>query len=119
MLLNCQALIKKITSNRTKHLHVKKELKKLKSFDLGYFIGKTHFDEDGAQNYLIFQPILTYFTLKSNLITKWKSKELSNESLEVVSTTRNPLTPSVSYYGDKVRLELTGSVLQKESYIQP
>ena len=34
------------------------ELKKLKSSDLGYFIGKHHFDEDGAENYLVFQPML-------------------------------------------------------------
>ena len=34
------------------------ELKKLKSSDLGYFIGKHHFDEDGAKNYLVFQPML-------------------------------------------------------------
>ena len=74
---------------------------------MGYFIGKSHFDEDGAQNYLVFQPILKYFTLNSNWITKWKSKGLSNESLEVVSTSDNTLTPSVNYYGDKARLIFT------------
>ena len=67
-----------------------------------YFIGKIHFDQDGAQNYLVFQPILKYFN--SNWITKWKSKGLSNESLEVVSATSNTLTPSVNDYEDKVRL---------------
>ena len=77
-----------------------------------YFIGKSHFDEDGAQNYLVFQPILKYFTLNSNWITKWKSEGLSNESLEVVFTTSNTLAPSVNYYGYKVRLRFTGSVLQ-------
>ena len=56
-------LNRKITSNKTKDLLVETQLKKLKAFDLGYFIGKSHFDEDGAQNYLIFQPILKYFTL--------------------------------------------------------
>ena len=67
---------------------------------MGYFIEKSHFDEDGAQNYLVFQPILKYFTLNSNWITKWKSKGLSNESLEVISTSDNTLTPSINYYGD-------------------
>ena len=66
----------------------------MKTFDLGYFIGKGHFDEDGSQNYLVFQAILRYFTLNSNWITEWKSKGLSNESLEVVSKTNNTLTPS-------------------------
>ena len=72
-------------------------MKKLKTFGLGYFIGKSHFDEDGAQNYLIFQPILKYFTLNSTWITKWESKGLSDESLGVVSTSGNTLTPSVNY----------------------
>ena len=49
---------RKITLNKTKHLLVENELKKLKSFDLGYFIGKSHFDEHDAQNCLVFQPIL-------------------------------------------------------------
>ena len=60
---------------------VENELKKLKTFNLSYFIGKSHFDEDGAQNYLVFQSILKYFTLNSKWITKWMSKGLSNESL--------------------------------------
>ena len=86
---------------------------------MGYFIGKSHFDEDGAQNCLVFQPILKYFTLNSNWITEWRSKGLSNESLEVVSTSDNTLTPSVNYYRGKVRLRFTESVLQqKNSYIQ-
>ena len=106
------SLNRKSTSNKPKYLLVKNELTKLKSFDLGYFIGKNHFDEDDAQNYLVFQPILEYFTLNANWITKWKSKGLSNESLEVVSKTDNTLTPSVNYYGDKVRLRFTESILQ-------
>ena len=41
------SLNKKITSNKTKHLLVENELNKLKTFDSSYFIGKSHFDEDG------------------------------------------------------------------------
>ena len=90
-------------------------MKKLKTFDLGYFIRKSHFDEDCAQNYLVFSSILKHFTLNSNWIMKWKSKGLSNESLEVVSTSNNTLTPSVNYYGDKARLKFTRSVLQQKT----
>ena len=54
-------LNKKITSNKTKHLLVENELKKLKRFDLGYFIAKSLFDEDVAQHYLVFQSILMKF----------------------------------------------------------
>ena len=48
------SLNKKITSNKTKHLLVQNELNTLKTFDSSYFIGKSHFDEDGTQNYLVF-----------------------------------------------------------------
>ena len=109
------SLNSKITSDKTKDLLVENQLKKLKSFDLGYFIGKSIFNEDGARNYLIFQPTLRYFTLNSTWITKWKSEGLSNESLEVVSTTSNAFTPSVNQYGDIVRLKFTGSVLQQKT----
>ena len=100
---------------KKKNLVIKNDLKKIKTFDLGYFIGKSHFDEEGAQNYLVFQSILKYFKLNSKWITKWKSKGLSNKSLEVVSISNNTLTPSINYYGDKVRLRFTGSVLQQKT----
>ena len=47
-------LNRKITSNKTKHLIVENELKKLKTFDSIYFRGKSHFEEDGTQNYLVY-----------------------------------------------------------------
>ena len=48
------SLNRKITSNKTKHALVENELNQLKTFDSGYFIGKSHFEEDGVQNYLVF-----------------------------------------------------------------
>ena len=61
------SLNKRVTTNTTKHLLVENEFKKLETFDSSYFIGKSYFDEDGTQNYLIFQPIISYF--KVNTIT--------------------------------------------------
>ena len=52
-------LNRKITSNKTKHLLVENELNKLKAFYSSYFIGKSHFEEDGVQKYLVFQPIIS------------------------------------------------------------
>ena len=43
-----QDISKRFTSNKTKHLLVENELKKLKTFDLSYFKGKNHFEEDGT-----------------------------------------------------------------------
>ena len=53
-------LNRKITANKSKHLLVENEQNKLKTFDSSYFIGKSHFEEDGVQNYLLFQPIIRY-----------------------------------------------------------
>ena len=55
------SLNRKVTSNKTKHVLVENELKKLKAFDFSYFIGKSQFKEDGVQNYLVFQPLNKYF----------------------------------------------------------
>ena len=57
------SLNRKITQNKTKHLLVENELNKLKTFDSSYFIGKSHFEEDGTQNYLVFQPLFRYSKL--------------------------------------------------------
>ena len=57
------SLNRKITANNSKNILVKNELKKLKTLDSSYFIGKSHFEEDGRQNYLIFQPINRYFKM--------------------------------------------------------
>ena len=42
------------TENETENLLVKNKLNKLITFDLSYFIGKSYFEEDGTQNYLVF-----------------------------------------------------------------
>ena len=60
------SLNRKITQNKTKHLLVENELNKLKTFDSSYFIGKSHFEEDGTQNYLVFQTINKYFKVITN-----------------------------------------------------
>ena len=58
---NLSSLNRKSTTNKTKHMLVENELKKLKIFDSSYFIGKSHFEEDGTQNYLVFQSLYRYF----------------------------------------------------------
>ena len=101
------SLSKNITQYKTKHLLVESELKKLKTFYSGYFIRKSHFEEDGAQNYLVFQPIYRYFKVFSitqylEFVSEWKSKGLSNESFKAISTSDNSLNPTLNYYGTKM-----------------
>ena len=67
----------KITINKTKNESIENELRKLKTFDSSYFIGKSHFEEDGTQNYLVFQPINRYFKVIANTdyVSSWNSKD--------------------------------------------
>ena len=113
------SLKRKITQNKSKHLLDKNELKKLKPFDLSYFIGKNYFEEDGTQNYLVFQPIHKYFKFVNInhewYITSWQSKGLSSESIKPPTTSDNSLTPSISYYNaHKIRVKFTGSCLKQD-----
>ena len=80
------SLNRKITANKTKHLLFENELKKLKTFDSSYFIGINHFEEDGTQNYVVFQPMYRYFKRvvgvgTRNYIYFWKSEGLSDENI--------------------------------------
>ena len=107
-------LNRKITSNKTKHLLVENELNKLKTFDSGYFIGKSHFEEDGTQNYLVFQPMYRYFRLITNTsnILSWQSKGLSNENFDPPNTN---FSPSIDYVGNKIRVKFNESCLKQSN----
>ena len=109
------SLNRKITKNKSKKLLIENELDKLKTFDSSYFIGKSHFEEDGTQNYLVFQPINRYFEVITNTdyVSSWKSKGLSAESIKPPTTSDNSLTPALSYYGTKTRVKFTGSCLKQ------
>ena len=109
------SLNRKITQNKSKHLLVENELNKLKTFDSGYFIGKSHFEVDGTQNYLVFQLINKYFKLITNTdyVLSWKSKGLSSKSIRSPTTSDNSLTPALNYYGTKTRIKFTGSSLKQ------
>ena len=104
------SLNKKITKNKADHLIVRNEINKIKDFDFGYFIGKSNFEEDGVQNYLVFPPMYKYFkTINSSYISSWTSKGLSNESITPPSAANNFLIPSLNYLGTKIRVKFSGS----------
>ena len=58
----------------------------LKTFDLGYFIDKSYFEKDGAQNCLVFQPIRRYFKINGKYISSWQSKGPSDETIKPYAT---------------------------------
>ena len=115
-------LNRKITKNKTDHVLVHNGLKKLKTFNLSYFIGKNYFEEDGTQNYLVFQPIVSYFKINPvnnvNYVLSWKSKRLSDETIKPPSASNNSLTPILNYYYlSKIRLKFTESCLKQDKVI--
>ena len=61
--INNAELNKKVATLATKaELEAKQDkISKLEAFDLSDFLGKSHFEEDGVQNYLLFQPMYKYF----------------------------------------------------------
>ena len=87
-------------------------MKKLKTFD---FIGKSHFEEDSTQSYLVFQPLNKYFKVIANTdyVSPWKSKGLSAKTIKPPTTSDNSLTPAVSYHSPKTRVTFIGSCLQQ------
>ena len=99
---------------------VENELKKLQRFDAAYFRGKSHFEEDGTQNYLVFQPMYRYFKRIAgvgggNYIYFWKSKGLSDETLDSITASNYKITPELSFYSTKTRVEFNGSCLKQDN----
>ena len=90
----------RVTKNKSKYLLVENELKKLQKFDAAYFRGKSHFEDDGTQNYLVFQPMYRYFKRIAgvgsvNYIYFWKSKGLSDEGLDSITASNYKITPKL------------------------
>ena len=111
---------RKIVSNKTRHLIIENKLKKLKTFDSIYFCGKSYFEDDGTQNYLVFQTVGRYFkTLNANdsNILSWKSKGLSDESIKAPTTSNKMLNPLPDYVGNKIRVKFNGDYLKQEKII--
>ena len=109
------SLDSKIAANKTKNESIENKFKKVQTFDLSYFICKSHFEENGTQNYLVFQPINRYFKVIANTlyISEWKYKGLSTESIKLPATSNNSLSPLIGYLGNKIRLKFSGSCLKQ------
>ena len=64
---------------------------------------------------MVFQPPDKYFKLVANAkyISSWKSKGLSDKTIEPPATSDNSLTPLTNYRGNKIIVKFTGSCLQQ------
>ena len=114
MLLQKEILTQKLLS-----LKIISKKKKVQTFDSSYFKSKSHFEEDGTQNYLVFQPIYRYFktfsiTQHLEYVSEWKSKGLSNESFKTISTSDDSLNPTLNYYSTKIKVKFTGDCLKQQ-----
>ena len=98
--------IKKVATLATKAELKAEQYKiiKLQAFDSSYSRGKNYFEDDGTQNYLIFQPIYRYFRKIGNTerISSWKSKGLLDEIIKPPITSDNSLGPALCYIGNKI-----------------
>ena len=110
-------LNRKITKNKADHLLVQSKLNKLKTFDSSYFIGKSRFEEDGTQNYLVFQPVSRHLKIIANtkFISSWKSKGLSNKTITLYATSDNSLTPLIDHDGSNVRIKFNNGCLKQSN----
>ena len=104
-------LIKKITTNKTKHLLVENELKKLEKFDAAYFRGNNYFEEDGTQNYLVFQPVYKYFEKTGDKVSLSKSKGLSDEKIILTVTSTDKSAIKTIYDNARIKVRFNGDLL--------
>ena len=92
-------------------------MKKLETFDSIYFSGKSHFEDDGKQNYLVFQLIQRYFKIVSandvNILS-WKSKGFSDESNKLPTISNKMLNRSLDHIGTKTRVKFNWNCLKQE-----
>ena len=78
-----------------------------------------YFEEDGTQNYLVFQLMYRYFKRIAgvgggNYIYFWKSEALSDERLDSITPSNHKITPELSFYGTKTKVEFNGSCLKQD-----
>ena len=103
-------LDRKITSNKTRYLLIGKEI--------SYLHGKNYFDEDGTQNYYIFQAISKYFKVAYvndvNYILSWKSRGLNDIKSQSIKTNNYLLNPRIDIYDtSKIRIKFNESFLNR------
>ena len=111
-MLNCQVLIETLPRKNQNIGLLKMNWKSWKHL-IQVVLEVKYFEEDGAQNYLLFQPMYKYLKKGSNTdnISEWKSKRLSHE---VIKPPDNSLAPTLGYHNKKTCLEFNGVCLKQD-----
>ena len=108
----------RVASNKTKHLLVETELKKLEKIDAAYFRGKNYFEGGSTENYLVFQPMSKYFKTfvegDSTYISPWEPKGLSNEKISSINTSNYSQAPTLVYDNARIKLSFNTDFLKQD-----
>ena len=93
-------------------------MEKLKTFDSICFRGKSHFEEDGMQFFLVFQQIQRYLKEIVNLgndscVCYWKSKGLSDETI-LLRHLIMEILHTIYYDTNKIRVKFNGGCLKQD-----
>ena len=102
---------------KKKIIDIWKWIKKIRNIDSIYFRGKSNFEDDGTQNYLVFQTVNRYFkTVSANdsNILSWKSKGPSDESIKPPTISNKMLNPLLDFVGTKARVKFNGDCLKQK-----
>ena len=84
---------------------------------MSYFRGESHFEENGTQNWFVFQPISRHFTTAyasdNNYILSWESNGLFYIKIDSIKTTDYKLNPYLNIYDTgKIRIKFNGGCLK-------
>ena len=88
----------------------------MQAFNSSYFRGKSHFEDDGTQNYLVYQPVYRYSKKIGNAdrVSACKSKGFSDESIKPPTISYNSPAPGLNYIGNKTRVKFDGGCLKQD-----
>ena len=102
------SLNEKNNANKSKHLLVENEFKKLKISDSSCSQVKVILKK-------MLCKLIQYFSQSENILNEFlESKRLSNERINSVNKSYHSINPNLSYYGTKIKKEFNGSCLKQD-----
>ena len=90
---------------------------KLEAFDSSCFLGKSHLEDDGMQNFFSFSQFvdISKNIANSDQILVWKLKRLkSDKNTKPPAVSNNSLAPVLNYINTKLQVKVDGSCLKQD-----